>query len=98
MWEFLRAFVAIAVVSGLLWWLGGCAAGHVTPEGVLWGAAVGEGAFVQHCQPAGEANAVEAVIHGAREVCSRIEGAPILPSILDGLGALIKAAVSWLPF
>jgi hypothetical protein len=98
MWEFARAFVVIALISGLLWWIGGCAAGHVTPEGVLWGAAIGDGAFVQSCQPHGEANAVEAVIHGARETCSRIEGAPILPSLLDGAVAVIKAALSWLPF
>ncbi len=66
----------------------GCAVARVSPDGTLYGLAIGEKALVERCVPTGEPG----VIAAAPEACSRIVGAPLLPSLLDGLGSVLATA------
>ena len=82
---------------GLVTLLGGCATGFVGNDGEIHGFAIGEGAKLERCAsfPVGEPALWGLKDAPINTTCTRIEGGPILPSIIDILGSAIGGAAKF---
>ena len=81
---------ALAIVG--VWTLLSCATGHVRPDGEMVCAAIGESAHVRYSTPEGEAG----VLTAAPTRVVECQGGPLVPSLLDGVGTVVKALFSWI--
>ena len=95
-----RAWIVAFALSAAMWalaivgciHLAGCATGHVRPDGEMVCAAIGEDARVTYSAPQGEPG----IIQSAPTKLVACEGGPLVPSILDGVGSVVKAMLGWL--
>lgn len=70
----------------------GCASVHYVPGERVVGFAIGEDSKAEVCIPRGESG----IISSAPQECIRVEGGPIIPSLLDGLGNIVTSAAKLL--
>lgn len=96
-----RAWLGAFALGASLWvgiiWLAcalvGCATGRIVRDDVeITCAAIGESARVTYSVPTGEAG----IITSAPVQLIACEGGAIIPSLLDGVGTVIKALFSWI--
>lgn len=78
---------------GTAWWMWGCATGRIVRDDVeITCAAIGESARVTYSVPQGEPG----IIVSAPTQLIACEGGPVIPSLLDGVGTVVKALFSWI--
>ena len=96
-----RAWLGGLAIGAVLWcgiiWLAcallGCATGRIVRDDVeITCAAIGESARVTYSVPQGEAG----IIVSAPTQLIACEGGAIIPSLLDGVGTVVKALFSWI--
>ena len=87
----ISAAVWLLAIVGCVALLSSCATGHVRPDGEMVCAAIGEDARVTYSAPQGDAG----IITSAPTKLVSCEGGPIVPSLLDGVGTVIKALLAW---
>ena len=92
--------LSVGIYALILWAiisLAGCATGYVGNDGELHGFAIGEGAKLERCAsfPVGEPALWGLKDAPINTTCTRIEGGPILPSILDIVGSAIGGAAKF---
>ena len=81
------------VLLGIAWWTLGCATGRIVRDDVeITCAAIGESARVTYSVPTGEAG----IITSAPTQLVACEGGPLVPSLLDGIGTMVKGLFSWI--
>lgn len=89
---FLFGALAWVALGSLAWWALGCATGHVRPDGEMVCVAIGEDARVFYSSPQGEPG----IIVSAPVKQIECAGGAIIPSVLDGIGTVVKALFSWI--
>jgi len=91
--------IAVYALAGyaLVAIIGGCATGYVGNDGELRGFAIGEGAKLERCAsfPVGEPALWGLKDAPINTTCTRIEGGPILPSIISIIGSALSGAVQF---
>lgn len=83
-----------AALGAVAWWALGCATGHVSPDGEMVCAAIGEDAEVLYSAPQGDAG----ILTNAPTKQVACRGGPLVPSLLDGVGAMFRAVWALLPW
>ena len=92
--------IAVYALAGyaLVAIIGGCATGRVGNDGEIHGFAIGEGAKLERCAsfPVGEPTGLGLIAAPINTTCPRIEGGPILPSIISIIGSALSGAVQFI--